>query len=221
MGVVMDGNRRWAKRNGLPTVEGHRVGYNKLNNLMQWAKEEKIPYVIVYAFSSENWNRSEEEVSALMGLFRHFFRSQINYAKRNNVKIVFIGERERLPKDIQTGMTRIERETQHNTALTLVIAAPYGSRGEIVDAINRILDTQGGHDHITEDIVSGYLWTSGIPDPDLIIRTGGRRRLSNFLLWQAAYAELYFSDTLWPDFVRTEFTKVLYDYSLRKRSFGK
>ena len=221
VGVIMDGNRRWARRHGRTTPEGHYAGYEVLTDMMHWAKEEGIAHMVVYGFSTENAGRTQKEVDALMELFRTFFKTMTRKAWQNNVAISFIGKREDLPQDIQTGMSRLERETAGCSDLHLVVAAPYGARAELLDAVNRIKDTVGAEESVTEDIVNQHLWTASIPDPDLIIRTGGRKRLSNFLLWQAAYSELVFSDTLWPDLTRREFTKILYDYSLRTRTHGK
>jgi len=221
VGIIMDGNRRWARRHGYPATHGHHVGYDKLRSVMQWTMQEGIAYLIVYAFSTENQKRSQEEVDVLMGLFRTFFKTMLQHARTNDVKLSFIGAREKLPCDIQTGIRRLEEQTSDCAGLEVVFAAPYGARAEIVDAMNRIKDTESTDEPVTEDTVRQYLWTAELPDPDMIIRTGGRTRLSNFLLWQAAYSELFFTGTLWPDFTQREFTKMLYDFSLRQRTHGK
>lgn len=221
IGVIMDGNRRWAKRHGKTPAEGHYRGYQKLVRLMQWAKQERVPHIVVYGFSTENARRSTTEVDALMELFREFYKRMTSRAVKNDVQIRFIGSREHLPRDIQTGMGRLEHETRDCRSLTLTVAAPYGARAELVDALERIRQSHGPDEPITEDLVNRHLWTADIPDPDLIVRTGGRKRLSNFLLWQAAYSELLFTETLWPAFTRREFTRILYEFSRRTRTHGR
>jgi len=221
VGLIMDGNRRWASRNGHPRTAGHQAGYEKLLGVIQWAKQERIGHLIAYAFSTENQQRSREEVDALMELFRSFFKQAVRRATANNVRFRVIGMRDTLPDDVRTGIDRLERETAHCTGLSVIFALTYGSRAEIIDTINRIKAAEPADREVTEHTVDEYLWTADLPDPDMIIRTGGRRRLSNFLLWQAAYSELFFTDTLWPDFTQKEFTKMLYEYTLRTKTKGK
>jgi len=221
IGIIMDGNRRFARRNGQDETEGHVLGYKKLMSVIQWAKAESISSLIVYGFSTENQCRSNKEVDALMDIFRVFFKQMLAKAKKNDVAISFIGLREQLPQDVQIAMRRLERETRQCMSLNLIIAAPYGGRAELVDVINRMKSSSVDNKQVSEEDITQYLWTANTRDPDLIIRTGGQRRISNFLLWQMAYSELVFTDTLWPDFTQKEFTKILYEYSLRKRTYGR
>lgn len=219
IGVIMDGNRRWAKENNLPTLEGHRRGYGKFKELAEWAKEAKIGTLIIYALSTENWNRSKEEISYLLDLFRTVLKEELEKLNEDSVRIIFAGDLSRFPKDLEEMMRKAEDETKNNTTHTLVIAASYGGRAEIVRATNTLLKT--GRVSVTEEEFSKYLWTADAPDPDLIIRTGGEKRLSNFLPYQSVYSELYFSQTYWPDFSKQEFFEILEDYQKRSRRMGK
>lgn len=223
IGIIMDGNRRWAKKNNLPKLEGHRRGYLKFKDTVIWAKDAGVKNLIVYALSTENWNRSKEEISYFLDLFRIIVIEELDTLKKDNTRIIFAGDLSRFPKDIQDMMKQAEEETKNNTEYTLVLAASYGGRAEILHAVNQLLlnETKRGVRSITEEEFKKYLWTSGIPDPDLIIRTGGAKRLSNFLPWQSIYSELFFSDTFWPDFSKEEFTSILEDFSTRQRRMGK
>ena len=215
----MDGNRRWAKDRGLPTIEGHRQGYETLKACVSWAEEAGVENIIVYAFSTENLKRrAEEEVSYLMQLIRFAVEKQLSDMLKKGVRIRFLGQWELLPEDIQKHMRSIEDKSKNNTNLTLGIALSYGGRAEVVAAIKK-LPTESLQ-NITEENFSNYLWTSGIPDPDLIIRTGGAKRLSNFLPWQSVYSELYFTDTYWPAFSKEEFIQALDQFAGTKRNFG-
>lgn len=218
VGIIMDGNRRWAKGKGLPTLEGHRVGYEKLREVLLWCKEFGVASVMVYAFSTENWNRSKEEVAYLMDLFRYIIKEMINESLAKDSRMIFLGERSRLEADIIAMMNEAEEKTKHCKSLTLGIALSYGGRREIIDAIHRI--PKDRIETVTEEEFSALLWTSEIPDPDLVIRTSGEERLSNFLPWQSAYSELFFVNTLWPDFTREEFKRILDEYAKRQRRFG-
>lgn len=219
IGFILDGNRRWAKERGLPTLEGHRVGLlKKLLESLSWMQEENIPYFIFYMFSTENWSRHHSEVTYLMDLFREVSRDRLGDLKKQGIKAKFIGQRHRFARDLQSLMTEVEQETKDGTNGTAVFALSYGGRAEIVHAINRILKEK---ESITEEEFGNYLWTAGIPDPDLIIRTGGVMRLSNFLPWQSVYSELFFTDTLWPDFSKEEFCSILKEYTARERRYGK
>lgn len=219
VGIIMDGNRRWAKGRGLPTLEGHRVGLNeKLRDVLLWCKEFGVANVMVYAFSTENWNRTKEEVIYLMDLFRCMITEMVAESLEKDTRLIFIGERDRLDKDIITMMEDAEEDTRKCASFTLGIALSYGGRTEIIDAIHRIPKER--IDTITEEEFSTMLWTHDIPDPDLIIRTSGEERLSNFLPWQSAYSELFFVKTLWPDFTREEFKRILDEYAKRQRRFG-
>ena len=218
VGIIMDGNRRWAKGKGMPSLEGHRVGYEKLRDLLLWSKELGVANVIVYAFSTENWNRTKEEVVYLMDLFRHIIKKMTEESLAKDTRMIFLGERSRLEADIIAMIDDAEDRTKHCTTLTLGIAFSYGGRSEILDAIHRIPKDHIGS--VTEEEFSALLWTKDIPDPDLVIRTSGEERLSNFLPWQSAYSELFFVKTLWPDFTREEFKRILDEYARRQRRFG-
>ena len=219
IGIIMDGNRRFAKAKGLPTLEGHRAGYEKMREVIGWCKDSGVRNLIVYAFSTENWNRAEEEVSYLMDLFRMVIDTIVEEAKKDDTQVIFLGERTRLPQDILKRMKWAEEETASFTTFTLGIALSYGGRAEIVDAIRRI--PKESLETISEEEFSDLLWTKDIPDPDLIIRTSGERRLSNFLPWQSVYSELFFIDSMWPDFTREEFERILKEYEARERRRGK
>lgn len=217
IGIIMDGNRRWAKAQGKPAIFGHHAGYEKLKETVLWAKEAGVSYLIAYAFSTENWKRSQEEVGALRGLFREAF-SRDDFFKKEGIRVSFIGERQRLDDDIQTALTRIENETVASNGTHLLVALSYGGRAEIVSAIKRIPPRALAD--INEETFAEYLWTKGVPDPDIIIRTGGDKRLSNFLPWQSVYSEFFFIDTFWPAFSKEEFSAILAEYNARERRKG-
>lgn len=219
VGIILDGNRRWAKANGLPTLEGHRRGYDKVKEIMEWAKEAHISFVVAYAFSTENWNRSLEEVSYLMGLFKETLTIKLEELKKEGLRVRCIGERSRFSPELRTLMQKAEEETKHLVGPTLVLALSYGGRAEILTAARQI--AKEGKCEVTEQEFSSYLWTGGIPDPDLIIRTGGEKRLSGFLTWQSVYSELFFIDTYLPDFSKDEFQAILAEFSTRERRMGK
>lgn len=222
IGVIIDGNRRWAKGKGKPSLEGHRAGFAKLKECFLWAKEKEIKNAIVYAFSTENWKRSEEEVSYLFDLLRQAFSEEKKFWQDENIKLRFIGQRERLSEDLQKSLSEAEEETKGNSAFTAVIAISYGGRAEILEAARKFTRApKEVQDNIDENSFNQFLWTTNIPDPDLVIRTGGEKRLSNFLLWQITYSELFFSDTLWPDFSKEEFLKILEEFGERDRRHGK
>ncbi len=222
--IILDGNGRWAKKRGLPRNMGHAEGCRTVERTVEDAARLGIRYLTVYGFSTENWKRDAEEVGALMQLFRYYMKRLLNIAKKNNVRVKMIGERSRFAQDIIDGINRLEEETRDNTGLTFIIAVNYGSRDEIVRAVRKMANdcVQGKleAEAIGEETVSGYLDTAGIPDPDLLIRTSGEQRLSNYLLWQLAYTEFYFTDVLWPDFNKEELVKAIEKYSRRDRRFG-
>ena len=222
--IILDGNGRWAKKRGLPRNMGHAEGCKVVEQTVEDAARLGIRYLTVYGFSTENWKRSEDEVGALMQLFRYYMKRLLGIAKKNNVRVKMIGERSRFARDIIEGINRLEDETAQNTGLTFVIAVNYGSRDEIVRAARKMLvDFEAGKltaDQLDEQTVSGYLDTAGIPDPDLLIRTSGEQRLSNYLLWQLAYTEFYFTDVLWPDFNKEELVRAIEKYNKRDRRFG-
>ena len=225
MAIIMDGNGRWAAKRGLPRSLGHKKGAERVQEIARAAGEMGIKYLTLYAFSTENWQRSAEEVDALMGLLRQYLKSELSELQKNGVRIIFIGERDMLPADISEAMYRLEAETQNNDKMTLCIALSYGSRQEIVGAVRKIaaLSKRGdiSPEEIDEKMFSDMLYTKGIPDPDLVVRTSGEQRVSNYLLWQLAYAEFYFSDVLWPDFDREELEKIVENFQTRERRYGK
>ena len=222
--LILDGNGRWAKKRGLPRTMGHKEGCVTVEKTVELAARMGIKYLTVYAFSTENWKRSVEEVGALMQLFRFYMVRLLKIAKANNVRVKMIGERNRFDKDIVEGINRLERETKDNTGLTFIIAVNYGGRDEIVRAVRKMAaDLETGalqKEEITEQSLASYLDTAGIPDPDLLIRTSGELRLSNYLLWQLAYTEIYVTDCLWPDFDKEELEKAIAAYNKRDRRFG-
>ena len=222
--IIMDGNGRWARARGLPRTAGHRRGAESVRSAVESARELGVSYLTLYGFSSENWKRPAREVDDLMGLLRLYLRREIKELKRNGVRVRVIGDRERLPADIVELIEGAESGTVVNTGLTLIVALSYGARAEITAAARRIAeDVKAGileTDAVDEDAFERYLSTSGIPDPDLLIRTSGEQRLSNFLLWQCAYAELVFVDTLWPDFSRDDFEDAILEFRRRERRYG-
>jgi len=222
--IIMDGNGRWAKKRMLPRVAGHRKGAEAVRETVKACGAIGVDFLTLYAFSSENWKRPADEVDDLMGLLRLYLRKELKDLHKNNVQIRFIGETDALASDIKDLIAEAERKTKENTGLTLVIALNYGSRAELVHAAKRIaIAVQSGDmaiSDITEDQVSDHLFTKTIPDPDIIIRTSGEQRLSNFLLWQSAYSELLFIDVLWPDFNRAALESAIDEYNRRDRRFG-
>ena len=222
--LILDGNGRWAKKRGLPRTAGHKQGCVAVEQIVEDAARLGIEYLTVYGFSTENWKRSAEEVGALMQLFRFYTKRLLKIAGENNVRVKMIGDRYRFAQDIIDGINTLEEKTRDNTGLTFVIAVNYGSRDEIRRAVQTMLtDCRVGKlspEEVDEAKITSYLDTAGIPDPDLMIRTSGELRLSNYLLWQLAYAELYVTDTLWPDFNREELIRAIEAYNKRERRFG-
>ncbi len=219
IGIIMDGNRRWAKVKGLPTLEGHRAGYDKLRDVVSWCRNAGVHALTVYAFSTENWNRSEEEVGYLMNLLRTVVGDMAKEAKENDTRLLFVGDRTRFAQDIVTLLNDAEALTHECKKFTLGVCLSYGGRAEIIDAIRRI--PEGERVTMSEEAFSKLLWTKEIPDPDLIIRTSGEERLSNFLTWQSIYSELFFTETLWPDFSQEELEMIFTNFTLRERRRGK
>ena len=219
IGIILDGNRRWAKEKGIPKLEGHRVGLrDTLKKTIRLMAAQHIPHLVAYMLSTENWNREESEVSYLMDLFRESMREDMRELGAENVRIKFAGQRERFSADLQQMMYEVEKETAQNTGITFWACLSYGGRAEIVEAAKAL---QKSGEEITEETLRAHMWTSGMPDPDLIIRTGGDKRLSNFLPWQGVYSELFFIDTLWPDFSEVELQRILHDYGTRERRMGR
>jgi undecaprenyl diphosphate synthase len=225
--IILDGNGRWAERRGLPRAMGHKQGCETLETIVADCARLGVQYLTVYGFSTENWKRSEEEVGALMKLFRYYMVKLITVANQHNVRARMIGERSRFAPDIREGIDRLERETSQNTGMTFVFAVNYGSRDEIVRAVKRYTieairtgKTEEEIEHLTEQTFAGYLDTAGMPDPDLVIRTSGEFRISNYLLWQSAYAEYFITPVLWPDFNKEELLKAIDNFNGRERRFG-
>lgn len=223
--IIMDGNGRWAKKRGLPRSMGHKKGAEAVKEITKAAANLGVKYLTLYAFSTENWNRDSEEVESLMDLLRQYLKSDLKEVQENGVRIRFIGERSMLASDIVESMNRLEAETAQNDKMTLCLAISYGSRQEIVNAARKIAELAKRGDIQPEDVdvkmFSGMLYTQDIPDPDLLIRTSGEQRLSNYLLWQLAYAEFFFSDVLWPDFDEKTLTDIIADFKSRERRYGK
>ena len=218
IGIIMDGNRRWAKAQGLPTLVGHEKGSDKIRDVAEWAIEANISHLYLYAFSTENWNRTEEEVGYLMNLFLRAFSERVSDIEELGVRIRIVGERERFSQKLQALMSDVEERSKDNGALTVVFCLSYSGRSEIVNAVNMLLARNVRQVSLTD--VEKVLWTNGMPEPDLIIRPGGEQRLSNFLTWQSVYSELFFTDTLWPDFTKEEFTRILDEYRMREQRRG-
>lgn len=220
----MDGNGRWAARRNLPRTAGHRRGAQAAKDTVLAALDLGVAYVTLYSFSSENWRRPMDEVDDLMGLLRYTMQREANDMESRGIRLKVIGDRRRLPADVLKTVEAMEAKTAHNRRMTVVIALSYGSRDEIAEAARRIAETAVAGElqpaDITPEIVSAHLYTYDIPDPDLVIRTSGEQRISNFLLWQAAYAEFVFTETLWPDFDRAALEAALAQYGMRERRYG-
>ena len=223
--IIMDGNGRWAKARGLERGEGHKEGVVAIRKVVEAASKASIQYLTLYAFSTENWSRPAEEVDGLMHLMVYAITRETTDLKKNGVRIVCIGDMDRLPAYVRTTLDECIRETAGGTRLTLVIALSYSSRWELAEATKKITGavTRGvlQEKDINEETIGNYLTTRDLPDPDLLIRTGGERRISNFLLWQCAYTEFYFTDTFWPDFGEKELYDAVLDYQGRERRYGK
>lgn len=223
--LIMDGNGRWAKSHGLPRVTGHRVGIESLREVVRISGEIGVKYLSVYTFSTENWQRPRPEVNFLMTLLEETIRQEVDGLDEKNVRIRFLGRIDELPAKIREKIAEAEAATADNTGLTLNLLFNYGGRAEIIDGFKKISrqiqDGKLSPEEVTEELVSQNLYTHDLPDPDLLIRTGGDERISNYLLWQSAYTELYFSQTFWPDFRQEEFLKALASYETRQRKFGK
>lgn len=225
LAVIMDGNGRWAAKRGLPRNMGHKKGAEVVVEIAKAAKEAGIKYLTLYAFSTENWKRSPEEVSGLMSLLRQYLDRNFKELEENGVRIRFIGEREMLDADIVSKMEKLEQSTAGNDSIVLQIALSYGSRQEILHTAAKVAELVKNGDisvkDIDEKLFSDMLYTGGIPDPDLIVRTSGEQRISNYLLWQAAYSELFFTPTLWPDFNKEELAQIIENFQTRERRYGK
>lgn len=222
--IIMDGNGRWAKKRGLPRTAGHTQGARVVEQILEDADDLGVGYLTVYAFSTENWSRPEKEVRALMNLLRRYMRTSVAKCMKNNVCVRVIGDKSRLDDDLQEAIRHLEEVTANNTGIHFQIAINYGGRDEIMRAVRKAASTAStsgkSPEEITEAEFEGCLDTAGLPDPDLLIRTCGEERISNFLLWQLAYSELYFTDTAWPDFNKKELEKAIDAYNHRERRYG-
>jgi len=220
--IIMDGNGRWAKKRGLPRIKGHERGAHVLHNTVKWSLELGIKYLTAYSFSTENWKRPKEEVEFLMNLFVQMIDREMDLLRREKVRVRILGRKEGLPESVLRKWNEVEEKTNSFDRMTLVIAFNYGGRREILDAVERILRDVEKEKKIVlnEETFKSYLYLPDVPDPDLIIRTSGELRLSNFLIWQSAYSELYFTRKLWPDFTKRDFLRAIESYSRRERRFG-
>ena len=221
--IILDGNGRWAKKRGIPRNLGHAQGFATVEKTVFHAADLGIKYLTVYGFSTENWKRPEEEVSGLMTLFRAYMKRLLKTALENDARVLMIGERSRFPQDIIDGINELEEKTKNNSRITFTIAINYGGRDEITRAVNKMIqEAKDGTltEPVTEQVIAQHLDTKLIPDPDLLIRTSGEQRLSNYLIWQSAYAELYFTNVLWPDFSKEDLIEAIRYYNTRDRRFG-
>jgi len=218
--IIMDGNGRWAKKRGLSRLVGHNQGVNTAQKAVEVFLEYKIPYLTLYAFSTENWNRPQAEIDGIFKIIEKRLDEGVKFAHKNGIRIRHLGKPDGLPQRLQGKVKQAIETTQNNSRLTVSLAFNYGGRDEIVEAVRSLILSQILPQDINEKILSQHLYTTGIPDPDLIVRTGGEMRLSNFLIWQSAYAEIYFTPVLWPDFDKKEIDKALIAYSKRQRRFG-
>jgi len=222
LGIIIDGNRRWARERNLPTLEGHRRGFDKVKKIGDYAWEKGVKIITVYCFSTENWNRSKIEIKYLMKLLSQALKQKnIETYHKKGIKIQIIGQKKRLSKDLQKQIKEAEGFTKNNRKGVLNLAISYGGKQEIIEAIKNIIKNKTSADRITEDLISQNLWTADLPNPDLIIRSGGEQRLSNFLTWQSAYSELYFIKKYWPAFTEDDLDKAFDNYSFRQRRYGK
>lgn len=223
--IIMDGNGRWAEMKGKPRVFGHKNGVTSVKDVIEGCREIGVNYLTLYAFSTENWNRPKLEVRTLMALLVSSLRKELNTLVKNNIKLNTIGNIENLPEKAQAELAEVVEKTKNNSSLTLTLALSYGSREEIVNVIRniskKVVNNQLAVEEINENIINNHLYTFSLPDVDLLIRTSGEKRISNFLLWQIAYAELYFTNTLWPDFRKENLFNAIVNYQQRERRFGK
>jgi undecaprenyl diphosphate synthase len=218
--IIMDGNGRWAKQRGLPRLAGHRKGVNKAQKVVEIFNEYKIPYLTLYAFSTENWNRPKREIDGIFKILEERLEEGIKFAQENGIRIRHLGKPDGLPLRLQEKVKQALELTKNNRQMSVILAFNYGGRDEIVEAARSLVLSCISPQDVNEKLFSQYLYTTDIPDPDLVVRTGGEMRLSNFLIWQSAYAEIYFTPVLWPDFGRKEIDKSLIAYSQRQRRFG-
>lgn len=218
--IIMDGNGRWALKKGLPRIEGHKAGVEKIRMILKVLGEAEVKFVTIYAFSTENWSRPKSEVLGIMGILEEVIETETEKLHQNGVRIIHLGRSDRLAKKLGSSVNYAQELTKHNQSMTLCIAFDYGGRAEILRAIKQILSDGISSKEIGETLLNKYLYTHNIPDPDLIIRTGGEKRLSNFLLWQSAYSELYFTPVHWPDLEPKQIIEALNEFASRRRRFG-
>ncbi len=219
--VIMDGNGRWAKKRNLPRVEGHRAGAKSVREIVETCGRVGVRYLSLYAFSKENWKRPKKEIATLWRLLEDYLKKEDKVLVENDFQLRVIGQRASIPRSVVRELERVEDLTRNNNRLTILLALNYGGRSEIVDAVKKILDDPGLNPHsLDEEMFSQYLYTSDIPDPDLLIRTSGELRVSNFLLWQIAYSEIWITEELWPDFRKKHFLQALIEFQKRERRFG-
>lgn len=216
-----DGNRRWAKQKGIHSFDGHQQGYRNIIDFADWCKNRGVKVLTAFGFSTENWNRSPQEVEYLMSLVEKGLSESLDRFKKDGIRVKIIGQKERLPKYVQETVQRVESETDHNAHLHLNLAVSYGGKWDILNAVKNIIQDNIPSEKVDEKLFGSYLSTAGLPNPDLVIRAGGEMRLSNFVLWQAAYAELYFSPKLWPDFTEQDLDEAFTEFDRRQRRFGK
>jgi len=222
--IIMDGNGRWATEKGLPRVAGHRQGVARVKEIIKAADDSGVKYITLFAFSAENWVRPQDEIKGLMSLLISFLKGELRQMDRNNIRLKVIGRQDPLPGPVLKELKDAEKKTAGNSGLTVLVALNYGARQEIIDGVRsfvrRVMDKEASPDELDVDSFGNYLYTAGIPDPDLLIRTSGEMRLSNFLLWQLSYAELYFEKKYWPDFGVEDFKRAIASYAARARRFG-
>lgn len=216
-----DGNRRWARGKGLHTLEGHKKGYENLLDFSEWCKSRGVKVLTAFGFSTENWNRSPEEVAYLMKLLEDCLVDNIDKYQKDNVRVRVIGQRDRLPESLRKAITETEEATKNNSSLFLNLAISYGGKWDILNAVKKIIEEKIPPEKVDEKLFESYLSTAGLPNPDFIIRAGGEKRMSNFVLWQAAYSELYFSPKMWPEFTEQDLDEALEEFDRRQRRFGK
>jgi len=223
--IIMDGNGRWATQRGWSRVVGHRRGKDSVKEVVETARRLGIPFLSLYAFSSENWGRPKDEVTALMRFLKHYLVTEMKRMMKNGIRLLALGNVRKLPREVQAALRDAIEQTRSNTGMTVVLAVSYGGREELTDAMRvlarRVRRGDLDPEQINQDLVAAHLGTAGIPDPDLLIRTSGEMRISNFLLWQIAYTEIYVTDTLWPDFREDEFLEAIADFQRRQRRFGR
>jgi len=225
VGIIMDGNGRWAKRRGLPRYEGHKEGLKALERILDFNTHLKVPYITIYAFSRENWQRDKKEIEEIMSLAKQLIEEKSSYFVQKGVRFIHLGDRDMICEDIVESIKKLEEETKNGSLYTLCVAFNYGGRHEIINAIKKMYNDIKNEiikeENISEETFNKYLYHPEIPDVDLIIRTSNEQRISNFMLWRAAYSEFYFTDVLWPDFQESDFIKAIIDYQSRERRFGK